>query len=89
MENEKKFGVFTEVKEAKVFYQVGLTKDEALQAIDKLDQQTYKIKEGRQIPVFQHTELQTNEKLLCQDGRFRMMTEEGKVTLAPGSLHKE
>ena len=33
MENENKFDVFAEVKEAKVFYQAGLTKDEALRVV--------------------------------------------------------
>ena len=82
MENEKKYGVFAEIKGAKVFYQVGLTSEsDALQAENRLDQQTYKIPEGRTVPVFKHTELPQGERLLCRDGRFRVITPEGKVSL--------
>jgi hypothetical protein len=88
MEKDKMFGVFSKVKGTRVFYQVGLGSEETLAAIDKLNSQTYKIPEGRVIPVFQSTELKENEILLCNDGRFRMITPNGQIILAPGSLRK-
>jgi hypothetical protein len=83
------FGVFSEVKGTRIFYQTGLgSEEEALGTVDKLNSQTYKIPEGRSIPVFQSTELKENERLLCNDGRFRITIPNGKIILAPGSLRK-
>jgi hypothetical protein len=86
MEKDKLFGVYSEVKGTQVFHQVGLRSEEEVSAaIAQLDAQTYIIREGKPVPVFQSRQLKENERLLGRDGRSRVVTPGGKIALASGS----
>jgi hypothetical protein len=84
MEIKKNFGVFAKVQGVDICYGTATCAADANSQVKKLDQQTYKIPEGRPVPVFEVKPLNPDQTGLWWDGRSRKQNENGNVVPASG-----
>ncbi len=81
MGNKRSFIVVADIAGTEKCFEGPYYKEEAKEAVERLDFQTHVIPEGRTVPVFRIANLKPGE-MLWSDGQYRTSDEKGEIALS-------